>query len=164
MSRKTALYRFYGEGERLLYAGITYNPVVRIRQHERSKLWWQEIRRVDVEWFPTRREADKAERKAISTERPFYNDKRPAGSLPYWEPPGPGWWVTAYPVPDTRCEICERSYKPRRYRLKWVGDRLMTRWVCSSCRGANHWFPSHPEFVEHVGKVGGGWMRDGREA
>lgn len=72
MSR-TALYRFYGEDDALLYVGITEHLGTRWHNHSRKKPWWPEVQRQTAEWHPTRAEAAAAEIEAVRTEHPRYN-------------------------------------------------------------------------------------------
>lgn len=73
MSTPTALYRLFGEDDALLYVGVakTFGP--RWHQHAHSQPWWHEVRRQSVDWYPSREEAETAERAAIKAERPKYN-------------------------------------------------------------------------------------------
>lgn len=73
MSSRTALYRFYGENDALLYVGITDHLGTRWHNHARKKPWWPEVRRQTAEWYPTRAEAAEAEIQAIRTEHPRHN-------------------------------------------------------------------------------------------
>lgn len=70
----THLYRFFGADNQLLYVGITYNPFTRFSQHKQQKPW-SDIKRIDLENFPTRQEAEAAEKLAIQTEHPEWNIK-----------------------------------------------------------------------------------------
>ncbi len=69
----TGLYRVYDVESRLLYVGITNHLMRRTSQHEESKPWWWQVRRMEVEWFPTREAALYAEERAIKRERPRHN-------------------------------------------------------------------------------------------
>lgn len=71
--KPTAIYRFYGEKDVLLYVGITDRFGVRWSNHAKQKPWWPEVRRHTAEWFDTREEAADAEKVAIKTERPKHN-------------------------------------------------------------------------------------------
>lgn len=66
------LYRFYGEADRLLYVGISRDPLRRLSQHARDKELTR-LLRIDVEWLETRRLALIAERHAIKAEHPEWN-------------------------------------------------------------------------------------------
>ena len=73
MSERTALYRFYGEDDVLLYVGITNELGQRWSNHARLKPWWPEVVRQEAIWLPTREEAAAAEVTAIKSETPRYN-------------------------------------------------------------------------------------------
>lgn len=74
----TAVYRFYGGGEALLYVGVTGNLRSRWAQHANEKPWWAEVRVRTVVWYGTRAEAFAAETRAREEERPRYNDSSEA--------------------------------------------------------------------------------------
>lgn len=75
MSDRTALYAFYGDDRALLYVGISGDPDGRQRQHARdaAHTWYPLVAQRTVTWFDSRREAEAAERTAISVGRPLYN-------------------------------------------------------------------------------------------
>ena len=70
---RTALYRIRGEGDALLYIGITCNLAMRWNGHQRKQPWWDELRSLTVDWYDSRDEAEAAEEAAIKAERPKYN-------------------------------------------------------------------------------------------
>jgi predicted GIY-YIG superfamily endonuclease len=70
---RTALYRFYGADDVLLYVGITHRLGQRWSEHARSQPWWPEVRRQTAEWYATRSEAEAAEITAIQQEDPRHN-------------------------------------------------------------------------------------------
>lgn len=72
-SERTALYRFYDDQNRLLYVGITGNPKARWHAHARDKDWWPQVARKTVEWFETRKSAERVEKVEVQEERPTYN-------------------------------------------------------------------------------------------
>lgn len=67
-----ALYRHFDAAGRLLYVGISRSVTARLAQHAKSG-WDHLIARVEIERFPTREDAERAERKAIWAERPIHN-------------------------------------------------------------------------------------------
>jgi excisionase family DNA binding protein len=71
--RQTALYRHFDASGRLLYLGISLNHLSRLSEHRADAHWFRSIARIDVEWFDTRSKAERAERKAIKSERPLHN-------------------------------------------------------------------------------------------
>lgn len=93
----TALYRFFSGDGVLLYIGKTVRPPVRWYTHSTTQRWWPEVSAAFVQWLPNER-AEAAEREAIRSERPKYNqsaaeDRRPgrraALDLPAPVPMGP---------------------------------------------------------------------------
>ncbi len=69
---KHAVYRFFDANGALLYIGLTVDPGARLRAH-RSKPWWFDIVRIEIERHETRQAAAIAERAAIKAEEPIYN-------------------------------------------------------------------------------------------
>lgn len=69
----TALYRLYNTDGRLLYVGITSNPKARWSAHSRDKHWWPEVARKTIEWFETRKSAERIEKVEVEEESPRYN-------------------------------------------------------------------------------------------
>jgi hypothetical protein len=72
-ARSHALYRFYGEGEVLLYVGITADLGARLKQHGKDKPWWTAVRMCTVEHYDSREDVLEAERHAIVAECPRHN-------------------------------------------------------------------------------------------
>lgn len=70
---RSALYRLFDAAGRLLYVGVTTNPAQRFSEHRRSKEWWPQVARRDVQWIPTREEAEQREIAAILAENPLHN-------------------------------------------------------------------------------------------
>ena len=75
------LYRFFDDAESLLYVGITGSLEYRIGTHRSKKPWWDLVATLTVERFPSRREAEVAERIAIRDEAPVFNIARPDPQL-----------------------------------------------------------------------------------
>lgn len=73
LPERTALYRWYDHEARLLYVGISNQPVRRAREHHGHQPWWTEVRSATVEWFDTRGQALEAEERAIKRELPEWN-------------------------------------------------------------------------------------------
>lgn len=89
----TTLYRLYDADDVLLYVGVTYNPKARFTQHRDTKSWWPQVARTEFQWFPSRSEAEAAERELIEAEAPPHNvlhhpvrgaQLRAANSEQYW--------------------------------------------------------------------------------
>lgn len=68
-----AVYRAYDAHERLLYVGMSAFLASRMREHKRSKSWWQDVARVTASFYDDRRDAYRAETRAIRAEAPLYN-------------------------------------------------------------------------------------------
>lgn len=68
-----AIYRLFDTDDVLLYVGVTGSLRERLGNHSRTQRWWPEVARKAVEWYPTRTEAEDAEKRAIREERPLYN-------------------------------------------------------------------------------------------
>ena len=66
----TELYRHFDPNGALLYVGISLSAIERLRQHRATSDWFDQIARVDIEMFPSRKEAVAAERHAVKTEGP----------------------------------------------------------------------------------------------
>jgi hypothetical protein len=81
----TSLYRFYRADGLLLYVGISKNPPERFTQHKGDKPWWTEVHSIRLEHFDTRKEAAKAERRAITEEEPAYNIADYHGDHSWWD-------------------------------------------------------------------------------
>jgi hypothetical protein len=70
---RTALYRFYGTDETLLYVGITDDPWRRWREHVQTQPWYPLVKHQAITWYEDRLAAEIAERVAIRRERPRFN-------------------------------------------------------------------------------------------
>jgi len=73
MSRFPTLYRIFGEDGELLYIGKSINGAARIRDHQREKYWWPQVRTIIIEHFSDNEELLIAEESAIRNEYPLYN-------------------------------------------------------------------------------------------
>ena len=69
----TALYRYYDADDELLYVGMTGDLAEREVEHIRDSTWMDFAARSTIERFPTRDEAEEAERDAIRSEVPLFN-------------------------------------------------------------------------------------------
>lgn len=70
-----AVYRIRDLDGRLLYVGATAELCTRLRQHERTKPWWGEAAKADVERYADMDSALAAEVAAILAESPKYNER-----------------------------------------------------------------------------------------
>lgn len=73
MTDATSLYRHFGADGSLLYVGISLSWPARTKAHVRQSRWFEEVARVEIERFPSRDEALRAEREAIKSEGPRFN-------------------------------------------------------------------------------------------
>lgn len=73
MSERTALYRLFDADEVLLYVGISKRFGQRWEQHARMQPWWPAVTSQTVRWYPSRGDAEQAEKVAIHDERPIHN-------------------------------------------------------------------------------------------
>jgi hypothetical protein len=72
--RRCELYRHFDKDNRLLYVGISYSALSRLMEGHRSQShWFDDIVRVEIERYPTRKDAEKAELEAIGREKPLHN-------------------------------------------------------------------------------------------
>jgi len=71
------LYRHFDKDNNLLYVGVSLNALNRLAQHKQHAHWFNQINRVEIESFETRKEALEAEREAIYSEKPKHNLMRP---------------------------------------------------------------------------------------
>lgn len=71
--RRHALYRMFDAAGTLLYVGLTAHVEARMSQHKVGKEWWPDVANVQLEHFPSREEVARAEREAISSEKPLFN-------------------------------------------------------------------------------------------
>lgn len=70
------VYRARSADGCLLYVGMSTNLRPRLRIHRQWALWWPDMIRIDVQFHVGRREALRAELRAIHTEDPAYNRPR----------------------------------------------------------------------------------------
>jgi predicted GIY-YIG superfamily endonuclease len=77
-TRTHYVYRLYDAADRLLYVGMTNDPGQRLREHKRSKPWWNEVYRHDLQEAVTRADAFFVEAAAILQEKPAYNRDIPS--------------------------------------------------------------------------------------
>lgn len=72
-NERTALYRHFDSDGRLLYVGISNDTLRRLCQHKERSHWFEQIARVDIEFFDSRHAALAAESAAIANESPAFN-------------------------------------------------------------------------------------------
>jgi hypothetical protein len=71
----TALYSYYDADDLPLYIGITGDLNGRERNHIKKSTWMEFVARSTVARYPTREEAEAAERAAIKAAAPLFNSK-----------------------------------------------------------------------------------------
>lgn len=70
------VYRLYDSTNTLLYVGVSEDLSRRMRQHRRTKTWWNEVASVTAMEFSDEWMALIGERVAIADEAPKYNLRR----------------------------------------------------------------------------------------
>ena len=70
--KSAALYRHYDKDGALLYVGISLHVIRRLIEHKSSD-WFHDIARIEIEHYPSRDAALKAETAAIADESPKFN-------------------------------------------------------------------------------------------
>lgn len=120
---KTALYRHYGSDRtRPLYIGVTCEPVCRERTHRFQSPWYPEIEEITLEWFPTRREAYRAETLAIETENPVHNRIQP--KVQWWHRYPEGSHPLVEYMRERLMQQCDFA------KLLGVAQCCVSSWVC----------------------------------
>lgn len=69
----TFIYQLRDDADRLLYVGITGNPVERWRRHAQRKPWWPDVATIEYDIVPKESIALERERELIRRDRPLYN-------------------------------------------------------------------------------------------
>lgn len=69
----TSLYRHFASDGSLLYIGISLSWPERTKAHAQKSRWFDLVARVEIENYPDRDAALKAEREAIQREKPKFN-------------------------------------------------------------------------------------------
>jgi hypothetical protein len=67
------VYRIYGANNRLLYVGMSANPLLRLDQHSRASAWADEATSVTIGERKTKADALLEEADAIRSEKPVFN-------------------------------------------------------------------------------------------
>lgn len=140
------LYRLYTAGRNdLLYVGISRNFANRLTQHRNDKKWWPEVGAVDVECFPSEREAAIAERAAIQSESPRYNVAH-AKPLPRGRmSPGIQWicYECDRPIADGEGYVHIDYAMLDLAKRKWAELLELDPQLASQTFQAVHWFTHH---------------------
>lgn len=69
------LYRCFDNGGRLIYIGQTADLPRRVQQHRKGSWWWSMVARVRLQVFADRIDMEWAERAAIGSEQPAFNNR-----------------------------------------------------------------------------------------
>jgi predicted GIY-YIG superfamily endonuclease len=75
------LYRHFDASDNLLYIGVSSRISQRIKEHSMHSSWWQNVSKITLEHFETRKEVLEAERNAIIAEKPRHNIKHKNGKI-----------------------------------------------------------------------------------
>ena len=94
MTEQAVVYRIFDASGVLLYIGRTVSGRMRARwkAHRKTQPWWPEVKRIDLAFYDSWREAFLEERRAILAEHPRHNKERfqvvaPAPyRVPAWNP------------------------------------------------------------------------------
>lgn len=70
---KTAVYHHVSADGRVLYIGMSHDPLSRFAGHKSASSWAYDVARIEVFWFATRDEAKAEERRQIHEIRPPHN-------------------------------------------------------------------------------------------
>lgn len=72
------LYRHFDKNGALLYVGISLSAFGRAAQHRMGSRWFNAVKSMTIEAFPTRKAARRAEIATQQTERPLFKHRRVA--------------------------------------------------------------------------------------
>lgn len=70
---KTALYRHFDKDGNLLYVGRSVSAMRRLAEHKHSAHWFEQVARIEIQWFEAKGLAAEAEITAIKAEKPRFN-------------------------------------------------------------------------------------------
>ena len=80
---EVAVYRLFDKEGRLLYVGISKDPMNRWQEH-RANGWWRRVASYEVRWHPTRAEARAEEKTAMASEDALHNIHSAPRHGSYW--------------------------------------------------------------------------------
>jgi predicted GIY-YIG superfamily endonuclease len=69
---RAAVYRHYDAQGVLLYVGCSTDPIARTKSHRSKANWFDQVARIDVEWFDSKSDALAAEREQTQALSPRY--------------------------------------------------------------------------------------------
>lgn len=67
------LYRHFDSDDNLLYIGVSTSILRRLSNHKSNAYWYDQIAKITIENFDTKKEMYEAEKKAIVAEKPRFN-------------------------------------------------------------------------------------------
>lgn len=171
MDERTALYKAFDAGGRLLYVGIARNWGSRWSQHAERSPFYATVARLEIEWCVSRAAALAREAELIRSKRPAHNIRsaRPA-PRPSAPPPllagvceacgrEPAFSFSWFPDPDDRYGDTSGTWKvtgqctadSEHYYItfdRWINE---TGWL-AHLRQTKNWF-DEDDFVAAVGRV-----------
>jgi hypothetical protein len=72
------LYRLLDRDGKLIYVGVSGSALARLSEHAKTKAWFAEVVRIDIEHHAcTRRQIEEREAEVIAKENPRYNSRNP---------------------------------------------------------------------------------------
>lgn len=163
-SRATALYRLKDATGEIIYIGISSNWPTRLTAHATSQQWWSEVRSVDIERYPTWEAARDAERFAIATEQPLFNQRAGGGGKPPKDQTSlAGYWFLGDRAHSWQGRIV-RELDGNRLLLEvfdWFGRFHSHRVIHSEQVGDWMLFVSEKEMIQKYEDLGGwrGWCQ-----
>lgn len=119
----TTLYRFYDQGQGLLYIGIAVNHNNRIARHRTTKPWWGEVKEIETVLYPTRDEARWAEKVEVLLGMPKYNTLYVMREGDYSN----GGWQAHWDLPHVQADDLKHYRKLRR--LATESEELEQTWA-----------------------------------
>jgi hypothetical protein len=72
-NRPAAVYFVHDATGLIVYIGVAFDPLVRIRFHLNTAAWAAEIDTWSADWYSTRQDAERVEATLIETHEPIYN-------------------------------------------------------------------------------------------
>jgi hypothetical protein len=75
--RETAVYRLFDINKTLLYVGISWDPDIRMKDHEANSPWWPDVKHMAAAWYRNRENAMAHASWPIATESPLHNTRQP---------------------------------------------------------------------------------------
>lgn len=70
---KTAVYKHIGLDGNVLYVGLTNYMPRRLKEHDKTSYWYDDVKSIEIEWFETRDDAVRYEQEMIRMLSPEHN-------------------------------------------------------------------------------------------